>query len=194
MLRMAILSTALVGCAYRPGSFTYGQGLEADFPGQRATVGCVDVAVARRADHDSSAVLQYRFGNRCDRAVQIDLRLVAVVGRLGDGREVELWPYDPDHEIQPALLDGLFVGREALAYPTPGPATQVCADVSRIAADAASASASAPQWLCLAAASAAPEEPASRPEEAPATPEDAPAAPEEAPAAPDAPATSEEVS
>ncbi|HWU87388.1 MAG TPA: hypothetical protein VN253_08935, partial [Kofleriaceae bacterium] len=113
MLRRAILTGALAGCAYQPGSFMHGSGPQAVFAGQRATVACLDIAVARRPDYAASAVLQYRFGNRCNRPVQVDLRAAAVVGRLADGREEALAPYDPRLEMVPVRLDGRTSGGEA---------------------------------------------------------------------------------
>jgi hypothetical protein len=143
MIRLAVLAAMLVGCAYQPGSFAYGAGPEAGFAGQRATVGCLDVAIARRADFDSNAVLHYRFGNRCNRPVEVDLLRVAVVGRLDDGSEIQLWPYDPNDEIRPARLPGRIVGGEAIAYPARQPLTQICVDAASIVRLQPA------QWLCF---------------------------------------------
>jgi len=164
---MALLASLLVGCTvYHPGSFTAG----AAFAGQRATVGCLDVAVARRADRESSAVLQYQFGNRCNRDVEVALGRVAVIARFADGSEEALVPYDPRFQIRPARLSGRLTGQEAIAYPTPRRALQVCADLSTITpaavAHAAARRPGAPsdpdapaapsRWLCFAADSHAP--------------------------------------
>lgn len=70
----AIALLWLVGCSYGPGSFAWpGQ----HFPGERATVGCLDIAVLRRPDMTEgemrSAVLEYQFGNRCNHHVVVDL-------------------------------------------------------------------------------------------------------------------------
>jgi hypothetical protein len=163
---VALLASLLVGCTvYHPGSFTYG----AAFAGQRATVGCLDVAVARRADHESSAVLQYQFGNRCNRDVEVALGRVAVIARFADGSEEALVPYDPRLEIRLARLSGRLTGQEAIAYPTPRKALQVCADLSTITPSAVAHAARRPgapsdpiaptrppRWLCFAADSDAP--------------------------------------
>ena len=45
-MRIALLACALIGCAYKPGSFASGQKA---FPGQRITMGCLDVAVESEA-------------------------------------------------------------------------------------------------------------------------------------------------
>jgi hypothetical protein len=136
------LACALVGCAYQPGSFTHAP---QDFVGQRVTVGCLDVAVERRADAAVGPVLGYQFGNRCDRAALIDLGAVRVIGRSPQGADVALRPYDPRREIHPAALDGRSVGAEALAYASDRPMLEVCADA------AALAHAVPPRWLCFAA-------------------------------------------
>lgn len=143
MRRMAMLTSALVGCAYQPGSFRTGHGPEAELAGQRATVGCLDVAVARRLDYEASAVLQYRFGNRCNRAVEVDLQTVAVIGRLEDGREVALAPYDPQLELRPVRLGGRLSGGEAIAYPMPSPLAQICVDAASIVR------AQPAHWMCF---------------------------------------------
>ncbi|HSK02219.1 MAG TPA: hypothetical protein VK932_13295 [Kofleriaceae bacterium] len=137
MLRLAVLTSALAGCAYTPGAMRPEPG------GQVVTVGCLDVAVARRLDHEANAVLYYRLANRCNRPIQVDLAQVAVVGRFGDGSEVALAPYDPDLEIRPVQLDGRLTGREAIAYPTPRPAAQVCVDAASIV------HAEPARWLCF---------------------------------------------
>ncbi|MDQ3363860.1 MAG: hypothetical protein M3680_00305 [Myxococcota bacterium] len=143
-MRMAILCCALVGCTYKPGSFAYPA---KRFPGERATVGCLDVAVERRADLEAKAVLAYQFGNRCDRPVAIDLGRVTVIGRTVEGTEIKLSPYDPDLEIEALRIDARLVGAEALAYPSAQRLAQVCVDVSTIAGDAPS------HWMCFGDAS-----------------------------------------
>jgi len=134
-MRIAVVLGALVawGCGgYQPGSF-------ATFVGPRATVGCLDVAVHRRADlADHAAVLEYQFGNRCRAPAVVDLRDVRVVaaGRV-------LAPYDPRSELEPLTIDGRLSGVEAIAYPSGEPLAQVCVDVASLA------QAAPERWLCL---------------------------------------------
>lgn len=158
---MAILVGLLAGCvAYQPGSFNHGVGQDAAFAGQRATVGCLDVAVARRADRESSAVLAYRFGNRCNGAALVDLARVVVVARFADGTQERLAPYDPRMEIGPVPLAGRLSGGEAIAYPGAEGALEVCAELSAITRPAGARGATrqpaappapdSPQrWLCF---------------------------------------------
>ena len=165
MLRMAVLTSALAGCAYQPGSFSYA-GPKPAPDGERVTVGCLDLAISRRLDYDASAVIEYWFGNRCNRTIEVDLQRVAVVGRFGDGREVELSPYDPQGELRTRRLSGRLTGREAIAYRTPrGSAAQVCVDAASIVrADPA-------RWVCFGSpfeAAATADDVAARPTDPPA--------------------------
>jgi hypothetical protein len=141
------LAWVLAGCAYQPGSFTYSAH---DFTGQRATVGCLDIAIERRADASIGPVLDFQFANRCDHAAVVDLGAVAVVGHGPDGGEIALRPFDPRAELHPAALDGRSVGTEALAYPSARAVPQICADA------AALVHASPPRWLCFGAQAVAP--------------------------------------
>jgi hypothetical protein len=142
-MRTAVLSVALIGCAYRPGSFSHPR---QGFPGQRTTVGCLDLSVERRPDlTGGGTVLAYEFGNRCDHAATVDLASVAVVGRTYDGLERKLSPYDPNQEIRPLQIDGRTAGREAIAYP------DATAHFASVCVDAASLVHETPaRWLCFA--------------------------------------------
>ena len=142
-MRSALLSCAFVGCAYQPGSFTH---VQRGFSGQRATVGCLDIAIERRADLAIGPVLGFQFANRCDQPAMIDLAAVVVVGRNAQGIDVALTPYDPRAELHPVALDGRNTGAESLAYPADHAMPQVCVDV------AALAHLGTPQWLCFGAA------------------------------------------
>jgi hypothetical protein len=144
-MNYSLVLVVLAGCAYKPGSFAHPQN---QFPGQRATVGCLDIAVERRTDLPIGPVLGYQFANRCDHPMTIDLGAVAVVGRNAQGTDVGLRPYDPLAELHPVALDGRNVGAESLAYPTDRAITQVCVDVATLVHQGA------PRWLCLASTTA----------------------------------------
>ena len=103
-----VLVIVVAACGYRAGSFALGR---SDVAGARATYGCVDVDVSRRADHPGGPVLAYEFGNGCDHAVSVDLAAIPVVARDGD-----LQPYDPDRELRALPLDGRSTGGEAIEY------------------------------------------------------------------------------
>jgi hypothetical protein len=128
-MRVLILVT-IAGCSYSPDSFSY-PGRR--FPGQRVTVGCLDVAVDRRADMpENTAVIDYQFGNRCDEPVVIDLGRVPVFGRTASGEERYLTPYDPAMELRALKLDARQAGGEAIAYPTTEAMLQICVDAAAI--------------------------------------------------------------
>lgn len=130
----------VVGCAYKPGSFAqYGEG----FTGERVTVGCLDVAVERRLDHGEWPVLEYKFGNRCDRAATVDLAFTSVLGRTAEGAEIALAPYDPKAEISVQRIDARMAGGEVIAYPTDIRLGQVCVDVASIAREKPA------RWVCM---------------------------------------------
>ncbi len=145
---IVVVCAVASGCAYKAGSFSHSSTY---FAGQRASVGCLDVAIERRPDlAEGGAVLGYSFGNRCDRAATIDLRAVRVEGRTFDGQSAVLLPFDPGGEIRPLLLDGRRAGTEALAYQADAPLAEVCVDVASLARTAGR------QWMCFASRVAPP--------------------------------------
>ena len=140
-MRAVLLVTFVAGCAYKPGSFTHRQ---QDFPGQRTTVGCIDLAVDRRPDLSSGGtVLAYQFGNRCDHPATIDLANARVIAQLDDGQRVDVHPWDPEGEIREVRLDGRLSGAEALAYPANSRIDQICVDAASIAHEREA------RWLCF---------------------------------------------
>lgn len=141
-MRAAVLSVALAACAYRPGSFSH---YSQDFPGQRTTVGCIDLAVERRPDLSTGGtVLAYEFGNRCDHPAPVDFSQVKVLARTYDGQDVALEPFDPDWQIKPLELDGRAAGKEAIAYPAVTRLAEVCVDAASLTHESPS------KWLCFA--------------------------------------------
>ena len=140
-LRVLIASPfAIAACAYKPGSY---QAPSRELVGKRTTVGCLDIAVDRRTDMGSAAVLGYTFGNRCDGPTVIDLAWVNVIGRTASGAEVTLLPYDPKGELSALKLDGRAAGSEAISYPAPESLGQLCVDVASLAQTKPA------QWLCF---------------------------------------------
>jgi hypothetical protein len=141
-MRSAWLLATLAGCAYRASSFdAWGH----EFRGVRTSVGCLDLAIEWRAEPVAESVLDYDFGNRCDRPVVVDLLTPTVVGKTA-GDDVAMVPYDPLHELLPLPLDGRSLGTEAIEY-----RTTAATDVHAICVDAAAvASSASPAWLCVA--------------------------------------------
>jgi hypothetical protein len=122
----------IAGCGYRAGSFS---GPGGPFAGERAVVGCLDVAVAAHRDVAAEGpVIAYEFGNRCDRPVTVDLGGVIVRGRTAAGREIELAPYDPERALRPARLEARRSGREVIEYRsgTATPVRMACVEIDRL--------------------------------------------------------------
>jgi hypothetical protein len=140
-MRAAVLSVVLASCAYRPGSFAY---LGSSFPGQRTTVGCLDISVERRPDLPTGAVVGYQFANRCDHPAVVDLAHVTVVGRTREGMQVDLAPFDPLGELAPLHIDGRTIGHEALAYLSQPELAEVCVDAASVAQSTQA------MWMCFA--------------------------------------------
>ena len=142
-MRVMIGLLAVVGCSYSPGSYQYpGR----TFPGQRLTVGCLDISVDRRPDMNGAVVLDYQFGNRCDESVVVDLARVPVIARTRAGDELALEPYDPRLQIRALRLGARQAGSEAIAYPNTQRLAQVCVDAAALAAGT-----SEQRWICFAA-------------------------------------------
>ena len=143
MRTFALLVATTAGCSYDPGAFSY-PGRQ--FPGQRVTVGCLDISVDRRADMDDKVVVNYQFGNRCNESVVVDLVRVPVTGRTTMGDEVTLAAFDPKTELIALKLGARQAGGEAIAYPYPTAhaLTQICVDAAAIYAGAREH-----RWLCF---------------------------------------------
>jgi|MudIll2142460700_1097286.scaffolds.fasta_scaffold09400_2 hypothetical protein len=140
-MRAFLVGVLLAGCGYQPSSFRS----DVQFPGQRATAGCLDISIERRDRSTSGEVVfAYTFGNRCDRPVIVDLASVTVIGRQTDGKPLVLHPYDPHREIEPRWLDGRAVGRETLAYEASVMLVDICVDAGSIPRSPMS------WWLCFA--------------------------------------------
>lgn len=143
LARPAVASLWLASCAYHGGSFSF---IGHEFAGARVTFGCIDLAVDRRPDGPNGPVINYEFGNGCDRAAKIDLSSVDAIERDGDGNELALRPYDPDREISPASLDGRSHGQEAIEYRL----EDGVAALSSVCVDPAPAfGGDTPRWTCF---------------------------------------------
>ena len=104
-MRAAVLSVALTACAYSPGSFSH---FQQDFPGQRTTVGCIDLSVERRPDLTSGGtVLAYEF---CSETMRTPAQVLGHLQGAGLGSDLCI-------ELVAARLDnlcrqGLMVGED----------------------------------------------------------------------------------
>jgi hypothetical protein len=110
MMLVAWLGCA--ACAYRPGSFQ--RRLGPPMPGERATVGCLDVAVQPRAELEATGqVIEVSFANRCDHPTVVDFAAMRATTRHG-GAERALRIYDPHGEIRPLKLEARTVASEVV--------------------------------------------------------------------------------
>ena len=133
-------SCVVAGCAYQPDSFSWSRTRFS----QRGTVGCLDVAIERRASRcDGRTVLAYEFGNRCDQPAIVDLATVGVVGRTSRGKLITLVAFDPRDEIRSSRIDGRAIGSEAIAYSSSVEVAGICVDAASIAHTTPAL------WLCL---------------------------------------------
>lgn len=133
--------SVLAACAYQPSSFGSSH---RPFPGQHATIGCLDLGIDRRPDlPGGKAVLTYEFGNRCDQPALVDLASVWVYARNAQGQTVQMLAFDPQHEIRASRLDGRAVGREVIAYESSIAIHSICVDAASIAHAAPA------HWLCF---------------------------------------------
>jgi hypothetical protein len=130
------VSAGSAACAtYRAGSF---ESAGEPFLGERATAGCLDLAVDVKRDAVATGpVVQYAFGNRCDRAATVDLASVRVTGRTASGEEVQMVAYDPYGQIRALPIDARSYGRERIEYRTArefgGDVIAVCVGIGSIA-------------------------------------------------------------
>lgn len=141
MRAVAFLFIGIGACStYKPGSFV---NKGEPFVGELTTAGCLDLAVAvTREAVAPGPVVNYQFGNRCDRAQTIDLQRVTVTGRTPAGEEVAMVPYDPYGEMVPLPLDARSAGRERIEYRTArdfasGDVVSVCVAIGALAEEGA---------------------------------------------------------
>ena len=136
-IAIALIAGSTHACVpYNGGTFVDRDGT---FPGIAVVLGCIDLAINRVVDPNKvGSVLQYSFGNRCHRAVTIDLESVSVVARDDRGVLTRLVSYDPRHEIQPLDIGAGWSGRERIEYLAPFQADSdlrtaaICVDVAHI--------------------------------------------------------------
>lgn len=111
-----LLALALSACSlpvYEPGRL-----LRAPSDGLAMRLGCLDVALrsyreqVMPADH---VALRFDLGNRCERAVDVDLTRVRVTGVYA-GVRLPFEVVDPRREVVPARLDARGVAAETLEY------------------------------------------------------------------------------
>jgi hypothetical protein len=132
------------GLPYRPGFLLEEPLARPNTPAGAAAagrVGCLDVRLALACNPAVSAdfpLVAFTLGNCCDTSVAVDFTRLRVTGRMtgsvggwgpgptgGEGADVTLSAFDPEHEIHPAVLGPRAMAREVLEYDaTPREATR----------------------------------------------------------------------
>jgi hypothetical protein len=144
MSRLLVFAISFAAaCAYAPGSFV---GRSGSFPGARAIVGCLDVAVTPvSGPTQRGPVVQYTVGNRCDEVAVVDFSAVRVCPASGVDLGPPMAPYDPKRELRPLRMEARTVITEQIEYrpaaPSAGPA--LCVDVARLNGPSRQ-----DRWLC----------------------------------------------
>lgn len=133
-VRPVFLAILAVGCAapYVPGSIL---GSDGEFSNTRRA-GCIDIAAGTKASHEvgSDGVLVWvELGNRCDRAVPIDITRLRVAAHGDNHVSFPLAAFNPRAEIHPAQVAAHASGVERIEfYYVPADATRVCIDWSEM--------------------------------------------------------------
>lgn len=144
LLTFTSLTLFSAGCArYSANSF---RTASSDFPSQRTTRGCLDIAIS--AAHDSHAdgpVLDIYLGNRCDDAVWVDLTGLGIYAQLADGQRLPVRLYDPLGELRAAVLGGREQVMERIEVEAPYESVALCANLEEFSF---SISGGPPQILC----------------------------------------------
>lgn len=110
---------------------------------ERSRVGCLDVAVDRRTDLGTTAIVSYALENRCAQPAHVDLGWAQVIGRTAEGAEVALIP---TKQAATVTVGAHEQTETTLAYPNPAAPTvigQLCVDIASLAQQTPA------QWRCF---------------------------------------------
>ncbi|MBL9012601.1 MAG: hypothetical protein JNL83_00400 [Myxococcales bacterium] len=107
---------------------------------EASRVGCLDIAVDRRTDLGTTAIVSYAFENRCGQPARVDLGWAQVIGRTAEGAELALIP---TKQISAVTVGAHEQTEATLAYPAPTAIGQLCVDVASLAQQTPA------QWRCF---------------------------------------------
>lgn len=134
---VVVLGVVLAGCYKAASSSTTDTTREVR---DRSRVGCLDVAVDRRTDLGTTAIVSYSVENRCGQPTHVDLGWAQVIGRTAEGAELALVPTKQES----SLTVGAHEQTETtLAYPAPTAIGQLCVDIASLAQQTPA------QWRCF---------------------------------------------
>jgi hypothetical protein len=137
---IVVLGVVLAGCYKAASSKTTDTTREMR---EASRVGCLDVAVDRRTDLGTTAIVSYAFENRCGQAAEVDLGWAQVIGRTAEGAELALIP---TKQVAPVMVGAHEQSQTTLAYQNPAapaPIGQLCVDIASLAQQTPA------QWRCF---------------------------------------------
>jgi hypothetical protein len=129
----AVVVLALAACGtYEAGSFRAPRPSR-ELPGTHLAFGCVDIAIAFDRADATAAVVEYWFGNGCDRSATIDLTAARVVATTATGEQIELAARDRHHRLHAYSIGARDAGALAVEYVDPrgaptGELVELCVD------------------------------------------------------------------
>lgn len=130
-LALCSLATLSACSPYRAGSF---RSPGADFPSERTTQGCVDVAIRASLDPQADGpVVDLYLGNRCSDSVWVDIPALAMTVSQADGELLPVTIYDPRDELKSTLLGGKEQTMVRLELVAPETSLRVCAQLDKFA-------------------------------------------------------------
>jgi hypothetical protein len=104
------------------------------FPAERATQGCLDVAVEAAVDPVAEGpVLDLYLGNRCTESVWVDIPSLQMTVYVDDGDPMPVAFYDPRDELKASLLGGKEQTMVRLELQAPIESLRVCAQLDKLA-------------------------------------------------------------
>ena len=131
-----VLVGVLTGCYKAASSKTSDTAREV----RASRVGCLDVAVDRRTDLGTTAIVSYAFENRCGTTETVDLGWAQVIGRTADGAELALIPTKKEAAVTVGAHEQT---QTTVAYPSPAAIGQLCVDIASLAQQTPA------QWRCF---------------------------------------------
>ncbi len=127
------LSMTACGGGYAANSFQTGMlwgGM--NFEGTRLSHGCLDIALRAQESLEGDPTIDVSLGNRCHRALNIDLGKLRIRGLFDGEAPQQLSLFDPNNEIRSALLGGNAAAEERLEVAGAHGAYELCVSVDEI--------------------------------------------------------------
>ncbi len=121
------------GGGYQPDAFSTSTIFGGEqFRGRRLQHGCLDIVLRAVNSIEDDPVLEISLGNRCVEALRVDLSKLEIRGIFSGGERRELVLFDPEGEIDTALLGGRAVAQEHIEIEGGLGSKQLCISVQDI--------------------------------------------------------------